>query len=149
MLNEVSNSLKFDLEILEMLNQRMEIKEKGIQTLLEMTETDREYPDSTVLKVYNQMSMGILFSYNKGGYEAIKSVGLDRISNDSVRSDLIDLYESTFPAIYELIEGYNKLQMESPLVRELHNALWQRSVIKLPDGSRKIVSIPKSRSILK
>jgi len=148
MLKEVSNSLKADKSFLEFIKKRNEIKEKGLQAMLQMMESGEAYPDSVLLKTYNELTMRLSFSYNTGGYESIKSVGFDKISNEKVRAGLIQLYESSLPLATELMNYFREYQDSSQNIVGLHNALWQLTVINLPDGKKKIVSRPKSASFL-
>ena len=94
MLQEVSNSLRSDKAYLEMIQRRNQRKEDGIQVMLQMIESGLDYPDSVLLKTYNEVTLRLSFAYNKGGYESIKSVGLDKISDERVRAGLIGAHSS-------------------------------------------------------
>jgi hypothetical protein len=103
MLQEIKSSLESDLEFSEMINRRLKVKEEGIQELLKMTASNQKYSDSILLEVYNKMNTGVSFNINKGSYEAIKSVGIDKISNDSLRKMLIQTYEVRFPMVEQVM----------------------------------------------
>ena len=148
MLNEVSNSLRTDKDYLEWAKQRNETKEKGLQALLQMMESGEEYPDSVLLKTYNEATTRLSFSYNMGGYESIKSVGFDKISNKKVRAGLIELYETSLPVTTGIMNFFREYQDANQDIVGLHNTLWNLTIINLPDGTRKIVSQPKSSSFL-
>ena len=149
MLKEVSNSLRADKEYLEWSIKRNETKEKGLQAMLQMVESGEEYPDSVLLKTYNEATTRLSFSYNMGGYESIKSVGFDKISNEKVRAGLIEMYESSLPMITGIITYFREYQDSNQDIVGLHNSLWDLTIIHLPDGTRKIVSKPKSTDFLK
>jgi hypothetical protein len=149
MLQEVSKSLKADKTYLEWANKRNEIKQKGLQDMLLMMESGEKYPDSSLLKTYNELTTRLSFSYNTGGYESIKSVGFDKIRNEKVRAGLIELYESTLPFTTEVMNYFREYQDSNQDIVGLHNALWKLTVIDAPDGTRKIVSRPRSNSFLK
>jgi hypothetical protein len=51
---------------------------------------------------------GIQYQYNRGPYDAIKSSGIDRISNDSLRNGLIKLYDFDFPRNEGLTKWYDR-----------------------------------------
>jgi len=148
MLSEIKSSLESDLNYYEDFKSRVERKSQGIQELLTMIASNKTFPDTVLLASYNKMTFGNLFDYNKGGYEGIKSVGLDKISNDSLRRELILIYEKDLPSIksfYDLKEvffGPNK-----DYILQLNNALWKRVQIQLPDKSYKIVSRPISNEM--
>jgi hypothetical protein len=142
MLKEIKSSLETDLEFLEGIKSRVSIKEEGIQELLKMIASNRTYPDSTLLKSYNKMIQGVWYNYNVGAYEGLKSVGLDRISNDSLRKELILLYESDFPFFKAMYERSNNDNRNKDYKLNLHNALWKRVQIQMPDSTYKLVSRP-------
>ena len=148
MLKEVANSLNKDLEFLGMLKQRNEIKENALQTMHQMIESGEQFPDSILLNTYNELTNRSLFIHNSGVYESIKSAGMDKISNDSVRAGLINLYESTIPMISKIMHYFQDYQYSNQDLIGLHNALWTRIVITEPGGSKKIVSKPTSNLFL-
>ncbi len=149
MLKEVSNSMNKDKAYLAMIKRRNEVKEKGLQAMLRMIESGEEYPDSVLLKTYNQALTRLSFSYNTGGYESIKSVGLDKISDKSIRAGLIELYESSLPVTTGIMNYFMEYQDANQDMVGLHNALWELTVIDVSDDSKKIVSKPKSESFLR
>ena len=143
MLHEIKGSLESDLFSERVLKNFINTKQKGIQELLKMTTSNQIYPDSMLLKVYNDMTFHLSISYNKGGYEAIKSVGIDKISNDSLRKMLIETYEVLLPRAERLIESRIEDDLGSQEYKlRLHNALWKRIRIQMPDNSYKLVSQP-------
>jgi len=127
MLKEIRSSLESDLITFKGFESRQEIKREGIQKLLAMISSNQTYPDTTLLKAYNEMTFGNLFTYNKGGYEGVKSVGLNKITNDSIRKELILLYEVRIPGIMSLYDFFVKERSTNKNYElELHNALWKR-----------------------
>ncbi|MDU8884555.1 DUF6090 family protein [Yeosuana sp. MJ-SS3] len=142
MLQEIKSSLESDLEFSEMINRRLKVKEEGIQELLKMTASNQKYSDSILLEVYNKMNTGVSFNINKGSYEAIKSVGIDKISNDSLRKMLIQTYEVRFPMVEQVMGNiFEDIDIKDYKLK-LHNALWKRIRIQLPNKSFKLVSRP-------
>ena len=57
MLTEVRNALSDDLDICQMLKERNEAKQQGIQEMLKMITSEESYPDSVILNVYNKMTL--------------------------------------------------------------------------------------------
>lgn len=149
MLQEVSNSLRSDKAYLEMIQRRNQRKEDGIQVMLQMIESGLDYPDSVLLKTYNEVTLRLSFAYNKGGYESIKSVGLDKISDERVRAGLIELYESSLPITAQIMNYFQEYQDANQDIIGLHNALWSRTVINVSDKEKKIVSRPKNSNFLR
>lgn len=95
MLTEIRNAFSDDLGISQFLKERNELKLQGIQEMLKMVASEESYPDTVLLKAYNKMTISYYLNYNLGPYETIKSVGLDKISNDSVRSGSRQFTSST------------------------------------------------------
>ena len=149
MLKEVANSLRSDMVYLDMISRRNEVKENALREMYEMIESGKEYPDSVLLKIYNEATLKNAFSYNKGGYESIKSVGLDRISDEKVRAGLIQLYESDLPVRTQIMMYFQEYQDTNQDVVGLHNALWTRIITTASGGQKKIVSRPKNKDFLK
>jgi len=105
---EIKNSLQRDLRLWKyLLNERVSIKEKSIPALLKKLQHPEVYKDSVLskLKDYTGMQTGIRFSYDKGPYESLKSIGLDRIKNDSLRQKIVRMYEVTLPRNESFIDG--------------------------------------------
>ena len=86
--------------------------------------------------------MGFHFIYDKGAYEGLKSVGLDRVSNDSLRRELILVYEGDLPFIESALKSSEDDNRNKDYKLNLHNALWKRIQIQMPDKSYKLVSRP-------
>jgi len=145
MLSEIKSSLELDLKNTQRyFKPRLERKSQGIQELLTMIASDKIYPDSVLLKSYNKMLISLTRSldYNKGGYEGLKSVGLDKISNDSLRRELILLYEKYLPDLMLFYESRIADVSIKDYELQLHNSLWKRVQIQMSDKSNKIVSRP-------
>lgn len=148
MLTEVRNALSDDLDICQMLKERNEAKQQGIQEMLKMITSEESYPDSVILNVYNKMTLSFFLNYNKGPYETIKSVGLDKISKDSVRSELTAIYELELPRVDQFTNGFIKNLREAHDLTAMHDALWKRTLIRQPDSTYKLVSTPSDDRIL-
>lgn len=148
MLTEIRNAFSDDLGICQFLKERNEVKLQGIQEMLKMVASEESYPDTAILKVYNKMTISYYLNYNKGPYETIKSVGLDKISNDSVRSGLTAIYELDLPRVEEFTNGFIDNLREDHDITAIHDALWKRTLIRLPDSTYKLVSIPLNNRIL-
>ena len=58
--------------------------------------------DSLYLLI-NRLRYRQIYQYNSGPYESLKSAGIERISNDSLRFELIALYDDLLPAADQLL----------------------------------------------
>jgi hypothetical protein len=148
MLTEIRKALSDDLGICQLLKERNEAKLQGIQEMLQMVASKESYPDTVILKLYNKMTISFYLIYNKGPYETIKSVGLDKISNDSVRSGLTTIYELELPRVDQFTNGFINMLREDHDISTIHDAIWKRTLLRLPDSTYKIVSTPLDNRIL-
>lgn len=150
LLTEIYKSLNDDLSYLEKgLRPRVDQKMEAIQNLLKMRQYNRAYTDSTILALYNQANMGLSVENNNGAYETIKSVGLDKISNDTIRTLLTRVYDMDIPRILDIIKANDDNPSMAIEKTRLHNNLWKRIQVQLPDDSWKIVSVPREEDILR
>jgi len=148
-LSEIEKSLKGDLSFLQQgIKPRVDLKREALQQLLEMRQSTKSFQDSVILAAYNQANMGLLLTYNKGPYETIKSVGLDKIGNDSLRTLLARVYEIDLPRVLDIVKVIDGDQAMAIEKIRLHNSIWKRKQIQLPDKSWKIVSTPIEEGIL-
>ena len=102
MLKEVRKEIIKDTIYFNMLTRRVKIGKEGAQKLIDLI-IEKNTNVDTVSKAISDMSIGIAYLYHKGAYEAIKSVGFDKISNDSLRFALTDLYDFSFPRTKQLM----------------------------------------------
>jgi len=108
MLTESRTALIHDLSFFNYLaNKRLAKTDSFNTTLLELHLKNLPVPDSLISKM-NILNQGYLFYYNSGPYEAIKSSGMDKISNDSIRNSLAQLYDFALPWTKSALEFENK-----------------------------------------
>jgi len=75
---------------------------QGIDILLDHLETDKPYHDSLSLYFRGLIYLEQIV-VSRSAYETLKSVGLKNIRSDSLRREIIDLFEMTYPNIVNLI----------------------------------------------
>ncbi|WP_191860698.1 DUF6090 family protein [Hanstruepera ponticola] len=118
-LKEIKTSIQLDLERNQsILEERILPKRKGIENLIKNMHSNEKAHDSIIRKNFNDASTGILFTYDKGAYESLKAIGLDKITNDSLRNRLIRFYENRLPRGKELIKEYNETYTQRVKLRE-------------------------------
>lgn len=83
---------------------------------------EKAHPDS-LQDHYGWLLYSDTFQYNSGPYESIKSSGLDRISHDSLRSKIANVYDFSLPRSKELIYWRfsvfdEEVDKQSPYLRE-------------------------------
>jgi len=108
-LREIRASILLDLKRNKaILEHRILPKRIGIQNLIKNIHSKEKVHDSILRKNFRDAGKGILLTYDKGAYESLKAIGLDKINNDSLRNSLIRFYENKLPRGKELIREYNE-----------------------------------------
>ncbi|WP_297690693.1 DUF6090 family protein [uncultured Eudoraea sp.] len=111
MLTEVKSTLEKDIEYFEWMIERTNQVDSTINLLSEQIISKSTFIDSLYLNKqskWNYLRMGTFFRHNSGPYQAIQSSGIDKISNDSLRNNLINFYDFIYPFYKELITGTGK-----------------------------------------
>ena len=142
MLQELEAVLVRDKEYLNSQITRLAEKEKSANRLIQAIELKEENLD-TLNRYLSGLRYEILFQYNSGPYGSIQSGGLDKISNDSIRSKMTGLYEFLIPRAEKLL---GKLQDSEVLENQLSEQLTERIIQDLPGGGKVIrgrISNPK------
>jgi hypothetical protein len=99
--------------------------------------------NDSILKYWGELGLGYRYVYHKGAFESLKSVGLDKISNDSIRAELASLYDFDLPRTDELIE-FSKSKSKTTLERVVPKLI-EHQLIETPEGYIKTI---KSRDSL-
>ncbi|MCW5898615.1 MAG: hypothetical protein KIT10_05040 [Flavobacteriales bacterium] len=101
MLHEVRNGLMRDTLLIQGLQTRLHVVDTSTRVLLDHAE-GRPGARPTIDHV-NGMLTGVLLHFHTGPYEAIKAAGLDRISNDELRTALMDVYDFSMPRALDMV----------------------------------------------
>jgi len=119
-LAEIGFSLKKDSTRWTRLMARVEIKEKSINDLLNYLDSTKTIIDTIFHHHYYKLGIGVTFSYDEGPYESLKSGRLGVIRNDSLRSSIISLYETTYPRMDIFMNGKKLWERERKTELEDH-----------------------------
>jgi len=103
MLQEIRKELIQDTIYFGMIKKRAKRTIEAVDKMLIYYAQKVKVTDS-VSKYARNIFTSFQFSYHKGAYEAIKSTGIDKISNDSIRNTLTDLYDFSIPRNEALIQ---------------------------------------------
>lgn len=118
-LKEIRASIQLDLERNQaILEERILPKKTGIENLIKNIHSPEKVQDSILRKNFNAVGLGVVFTYDKGAYESLKAVGLDKISYDSLRNRLIRFYENRLPRGKELIREYSETYAQRMMLRD-------------------------------
>lgn len=108
MLKEIRDDLVADLDYLHNYTlYRTNVLDSTIDVVLELIEKKHSLHDSLYHnRTMNKLEYGAVLNFNKGSYEALKSAGIDRITNDSLRNQLINHFDFELPFWKEIITEY-------------------------------------------
>ena len=110
-LSEINNAITQDLIHFEWMITRMEKVDSASKVMAQHIINKSIFVDSMYLQKRNRyygLTMATTFQYNSGPYETIKSSGLDKISNDSLRTKITNLYDFILPRTEKLIAWHEK-----------------------------------------
>jgi len=103
-LSDLLHTIDNDLAVQKMLLRRLDSMEFGIN----------ESSEDSIQKYLPYFQFGIRFSYDPGAYESLKSVGLDKVTDNSIRAGLAHLYDFQYPRTSSMIEDeYKKPRLEA------------------------------------
>jgi hypothetical protein len=134
MLKELKATLERDRGYFSSQIPRLTNKQNAANRLLLMLENKEENLD-TLNKYFLNLRFEILFQYNSGAYGSIKSGGIDKISNDSVRAKMAGIYEFLIPRSEKIFES---LSRSEEVETDLIEALTQRKINTMESGEKSI-----------
>ena len=98
MLKEIYYDLSDDYRIIyEGIEPRLEIKLSGTEELKALMVKGKAPSDFIFMNAYAKIGYGFSLTQRTGAFEALKLGGLDKIKNDSLRTLLLQFYESSLP----------------------------------------------------
>lgn len=134
MLKELKSTLQMDRAFFASQIPRLEHKQIAANRLLEILENKEENLD-TLNRYFSDLRFDVLFQYNAGAYGSIKSGGIDKISNDSIRAKMAGIYEFLIPRTEKILEN---LSDSDPIESALVEKLTTRVITTLPNGEKVI-----------
>lgn len=134
MLKELKATLERDRGYFANQIPRLTIKQNAANRLLVMLENKEENLD-TLNRYFSNLRFEVLFQYNSGAYGSIKSGGIDKISNDSIRAKMAGIYEFLIPRSEKIFEGLSEAEADE---NDLVEALTEREIISMKNGEKSI-----------
>jgi len=92
MLSEISSSLKNDVVYFKEMIKTFDDLYDTSDYFMELSKNNKMYHDSLIGKVFD-LNNNINYQFNSGPYEALKSSGIDKISNDELRNEITNLFD--------------------------------------------------------
>ena len=134
MLQELKSTLERDRGYFASQLPRLTTKQNAANRLLTMLENKEENLD-TLNRYFSNLRFEVLFQYNSGAYGSIKSGGIDKISNDSIRAKMAGIYEFLIPRSEKIFEGLSESESSE---NELVEALTKRVIVSMENGEKSI-----------
>jgi hypothetical protein len=119
MLREIHSALEADVSLLHDLSRRLEVSENASERVLRLVMRADPPRDSLTQALWESQTW-IVLSFNRGPYDALKSTGIDKVSNDRLRSALIRVYDHRLPRAADFVEMLTeRFSSAAPLHRTL------------------------------
>ena len=98
---------------------------------------DQVTPNSSIQRFYILLTRDFITIQNASGYETLKAKGFEIIDNDSLRSEIISLYEFDYQIIEKLEEEYYENQFQKNYFRDINRVIAPHLIYK-SDGNIKM-----------
>lgn len=138
-LSEISNGLTKDLDDIRL---NIDGHKEGLVAckFWRNVINNTEFSQDSVLFNYLNLTRDFVSIQNKAGYETLKSKGLELIKNDSLRLEIISLYEYDFKTLQKLEETYSEMQFQNSYYKELNKII---SPFLIFDNKGNIISLER------
>ena len=108
---EINNGLEKDLSDVNLNTLSHEDGIKAVNYWRKVIQ-GKEVNTDTMHVYHFRLTRDLVSILNVSGYETLKSRGLELIQNDSLRNDIISLYEFDYQVLRKLEEEYQELQFQ-------------------------------------
>lgn len=119
---EIENGLEKDIED---IRQNKQGHDNGINACnyFRMALADQKVNTDSLMIHYRFLTRDFISIQNTAGYETLKSRGLELIENDSLRLQIISLYEFNYSILRKLEEEYAEMQFQESYFNEINQIL--------------------------
>ncbi len=121
-LAEIQNGLKQDIVDIQLNEQGHKDGLRAVSFFEDLILNKHPATDSVVYR-YFHLLRNFISIQNVSGYETLKSKGLEIVANDSLRTQIISLYENDYNAVRKLEENYPELQFFTNYFKTFNDAL--------------------------
>jgi hypothetical protein len=123
-LSEIINGLDKDLFDVQL---NIEGHKRGVNATAFFRNLIAKKPIATdsLMFHYFHLTRDFVSIQNTSGYETLQSRGLELIQNDSLRTDIISLYEYAYKTLRKLEEEYYEMQFHENYFKEINASLAQ------------------------
>lgn len=144
-LRDISSALDSDSRLIERaLLPRLERKEAAVEKGLMLVSEEAKF-SSEPFSQLDSLWIDFSYTFNSGPYEALKSAGFERISNESLRRLIINAYASDFPRSQVFIETTN--EEENQRIESVIRDIYEERLVT-ENGKPVLRWAPRDESIL-
>lgn len=129
-----------------LFKRRIELKKEAIDSLKNLIGKHAKVNDSVFMHYYSRAFIGIVGRFDSGPYDALKSNGLNQISNPELRKEIVNTYQVVLPAYMRFIDLPG--EKNSNLINELENQYLVSKVVPDKQGNFEFIRVPASDNIL-
>ncbi|SDS23213.1 hypothetical protein SAMN04515667_1707 [Formosa sp. Hel1_31_208] len=111
MLTEIQSALESDIDYFHRLEIRLQKLDSSANKFIRLVHEKATFNDTLYKNGRSRwyyLRTGINLQFNPGPYEALKSSGIDKVSNNNLRNSLVDFYDFRFPTYIAFINYYDK-----------------------------------------
>lgn len=116
--NEAKNTREFEVKMLESILQNLQADFEHVDGLMtqrnealiraieffENSLLSGELDEAKASRQFRFLGTSYIVQFNTRAYQALKSTGIDKISNSAVRNEIIQLYEYQYPRMLQFVE---------------------------------------------
>ncbi|GAB7087503.1 hypothetical protein [Marinifilum fragile] len=121
-LTEISNGLEKDLSDIK-LNENGHRDGISACNFFRKAFTGKNINADSLMYHYLKLTRDFVSIQNIAGYETLKSKGLELINNDSLRLQIITLYEYDYNTLRKLEEEYSEMQFQENYFKDINEEL--------------------------
>lgn len=121
-LTEISNGLEKDLDDIKINIGGHKEGIKSCKFWRKILSNESMNIDS-LNQYYLALTRDFFSAQNNSGYETLKSKGLELIKNDSLRYDIISLYEYDYESLKTMEEDYFEMQFQENYFKDFNNVV--------------------------
>lgn len=119
---EIANGIKKDLEDIKSNVKGHNSGIRACRFFRNLLMAQQDSADSLIIH-YHHLTRDYVSIQNTAGYETLKSKGLELVQNDSLRLEIIALYEYDYNTLRKLEEEYAEMQFQESYFLEINKVL--------------------------
>ena len=146
-LKEFISAIDIDLLDQDDYYWRLGKMKEGIDSLMYFIEIKEPKDDTVFMYSYAKLGYQPILRFDSGPYNSLISNGVDKITNDSLRSSIVRIYSIHLPALQEFFRfTYDE---NIPVINELERNIFRITPYKFPgEKDSRLIRMPNIKNIL-